>query len=57
MRCQVDGKVTVLIFTKKSVKKGENLLYDYNEAKNMYPTDEFVWEIIDLIVKKLLDVN
>ena len=32
MRCQVDGKATVLLFTKRNVKKGEILLFDYNEA-------------------------
>ena len=43
MRCQVDGKATVLLFTKRNIKKGETLLYDYNEAgKNMYPTDHFI---------------
>ena len=43
MRCQVDGKATVLIFTKRAVKKGEVLVYDYNEAgKNMYPTSHFL---------------
>ena len=43
MRCQVDGKATVLLFTKRAVKKGEMLLFDYNEAgKNLYPTSHFV---------------
>ena len=43
MRCQVDGLATVLIFTKRAVKKGEVLVYDYNEAgKNLYPTDHFI---------------
>ena len=43
MRCQVDGKATVLLFTKRKIKKGETLLYDYNESgKNMYPTDHFI---------------
>jgi len=43
MRCQVDGRVTVLLYTSKSVKKGESLRFDYNEAgKMMYPTDCFV---------------
>lgn len=42
MRCQIDGKATVLIFTKRSVKKGEELLYDYNEAKDLYPTNDFI---------------
>ncbi|CDW89782.1 histone-lysine n-methyltransferase atxr6-like [Stylonychia lemnae] len=42
LRCQIDGKVTVLIFTKRPVKKGESLLYNYNEAKNLYPTEDFI---------------
>ena len=43
MRCQVDGKATVLLYTKRSIKKGETLLYDYNEAgKDLYPTNHFV---------------
>lgn len=43
MRCQVDGKATVLLFTKRAVKKGEQLVFDYNEAgKNWYPTDLFI---------------
>lgn len=43
MRCQVDGKATVLLFTKRSVKKGEVLMYDYNEAgKGLYPTQHFI---------------
>lgn len=43
MRCQVDGQATVLLYTKRKVKKGEVLMYDYNEAgKNLYPTDHFV---------------
>ena len=43
MRCQVDGKATVLLYTKKAVKKGEPLIFDYNEAgKNWYPTNEFI---------------
>ncbi len=49
--------MTVLIFTKKNVKKGDNLLYDYNEAKDMYPTDQFVWPMFVLKVKKFLGVN
>jgi hypothetical protein len=42
IRCQLDGKVTVLLYTKRPVKKGEQLLYNYNEAKECYPTDDFV---------------
>jgi len=43
IRCQIDGKATVLLFTKRNVKKGEQLLYDYNEAgKGLYPTNSFV---------------
>lgn len=42
MRCQVDGKVTVLLYTSRPIKKGECLLYNYNEAKNLYPTDDFI---------------
>ncbi len=42
LRCQLDGKVIVLLYTKRSVKKGESLLYNYNEAKECYPTDEFI---------------
>ena len=43
MRCQVDGKATVLLYTKRNIKKGDTLLYDYNEAgKNMYPTTHFI---------------
>ena len=43
MRCQVKGKATVLLYTKRAVKKGEPLLFDYNEAgKNWYPTNDFV---------------
>lgn len=42
IRCQLDGKVTVLLYTKRAVKRGESLLYNYNEAKECYPTDEFV---------------
>lgn len=42
MRCIVDGKATVLIYTSRNIKKGENLLYDYNEAKDLYPTDDFI---------------
>lgn len=43
MRCQVDAKATVLLYTKRAVKKGEPLVFDYNEAgKNWYPTHYFV---------------
>ena len=43
MRCQVDGRATVLLFTKRAVKKGEVLVFDYNEAgKDMYPTAHFI---------------
>ncbi len=42
LRCQLDGKVMVLLYTKRAVKKGESLLYNYNEAKECYPTDNFV---------------
>ena len=43
MRCQVDGKATVLLFTKRAVKAGEVLMFDYNEAgKGLYPTEHFV---------------
>ncbi len=42
IRCQLDGKVMVLLYTKRPVKKGESLLYNYNEAKECYPTDDFV---------------
>lgn len=42
IRCQMDGKVTVLLYTKRAVKQGEQLLYNYNEAKECYPTDDFV---------------
>ena len=43
MRCQVDGKATVLLYTKRAVKKGEPLIFDYNEAgKNWYPTEHFI---------------
>ena len=43
MRCQIDGKATVLLYTTKRVKKGEALRFDYNEAgKDMYPTENFV---------------
>ena len=42
IRCQLGGKVMVLLFTKRAVKKGESLLYNYNEAKDCYPTDNFV---------------
>ena len=43
MRCQVNGQATVLLFTKRLVKKGEILMFDYNEAgKDLYPTDHFV---------------
>ncbi len=42
IRCQLDGKVTVLLYTSRSVKKGESLLYNYNEAKECYPTENFV---------------
>lgn len=39
----MDGKATVLLYTYRNVKKGENLRYDYNEAgKDLYPTDHFV---------------
>lgn len=43
MRCQVDGKATVLLYTQRAVKKGESLRFDYNEAgKDLYPTQNFV---------------
>ena len=43
MRCQVDGQATVLLFTKRTVRKGEVLMYDYNEAgKGLYPTSHFI---------------
>ena len=44
MRCQVDGQATVLLYTSKAVRKGEQLRFDYNEGlKNLYPTDHFLW--------------
>lgn len=43
MRCQVDGQATVLLFCKRAVKKGEVLMFDYNEAgKGLYPTHDFI---------------
>ena len=43
IRCQVNGQATVLLFTKRLVKKGEILMYDYNEAgKDLYPTGHFI---------------
>ena len=43
MRCQVEGKATVLLYTKRAVKKGDPLVFDYNEAgKDWYPTNDFV---------------
>lgn len=43
MRCQVDGQATVLLYTSKAVRKGEQLRFDYNEGlKNLYPTDHFL---------------
>jgi hypothetical protein len=45
MRCQIDNKATVLLYTTRKVKKGEHLRFDYNEAgKDLYPTDYFVWK-------------
>ena len=38
----MDGKATVLFYTKKAVKKGEEMLLNYNEAGDLYPTDDFV---------------
>lgn len=32
MRCQIDGKATVILYTKRAVKQGESLIFDYNEA-------------------------
>lgn len=40
----------VLLFTKRAVKKGESLLYNYNEAKECYPTDNFVWIYSNLLI-------
>jgi hypothetical protein len=35
--------VTVLLYTKKAIKKGESMIYDYNEAgKNLYNTEDFL---------------
>jgi hypothetical protein len=43
MRCQIDGKATVLLYTTKRVKMGDALRFDYNEAgKDMYPTENFI---------------
>jgi len=43
MRCQIDNKATVLLYTTRKVKKGEHLRFDYNEAgKDMYPTENFI---------------
>ena len=43
MRCQVDGLATVLLFTKRAVKRGEVLIFDYNESgKGLYPTAHFI---------------
>lgn len=43
IRCQVGGKATVLLYTNRKVKKGEELRYDYNEAGyNWYNTSYFV---------------
>ena len=42
LRCRFNGKITVLLYTSRNVKKGEQLLYDYNEDKSLYPTDDFI---------------
>jgi hypothetical protein len=43
MRCQVEGQALVLLYTKRNIKKGEPLRFDYNEAgKGLYPTEAFV---------------
>lgn len=33
IRCQIDGRVCVLLYANRNIKKGEQLLYNYNEAK------------------------
>jgi len=42
-RYDIDGKVHVLLYASKSIKKGEILYYDYNAGGSaLYPTENFV---------------
>lgn len=42
-RYDIDGKVHVLLYALKSIKKGEILYYDYNAGgSELYPTENFV---------------
>lgn len=42
-RYDIDGKVHVLLYSFKTIKKGEILYYDYNAGGSAsYPTENFV---------------
>lgn len=42
-RYDIDGKVHVLLYASKTIKKGEILYYDYNAGgSGTYPTENFV---------------
>lgn len=43
IRYDIDGKVHVLLYAAKTIRKGEVLYYDYNAGSNgTYPTEDFI---------------
>lgn len=43
MRLSVNGESRVILYSKKLIKKGEILYYDYNAgATEDYPTEDFI---------------
>ena len=43
IRYDIDGKVHVLLYASKIIRKGEVLYYDYNAGSNgTYPTEDFI---------------
>lgn len=40
----IDGRPRVILFTRRSINKGESLQYDYNAGgKRLFPTEDFIW--------------
>lgn len=43
LRLMIDGRPRVILFTRRSINKGESLQYDYNAGgKRLFPTEDFI---------------
>ena len=41
-RIALNNEIHLLLITKRDIKKGEMLAYDYNGYKKQYPTEHFI---------------